>query len=220
MQTGWKVVGFSFFSFALVSLTACAPGSGAAPIHTIHNFGEVSAEVTSERSDTPMATSEPVDDEDRAMQRANSVASSQSQSSQLVVNKNWDYQRPQASAPKTTFESATPQAVNVHSIVEGTLISNEGGIATIQAQEGAKVRSAAQGSVIYTGPSVQGDGRMVIVKDDEGTLFAYSHLGTLSVPEGRPVNRSDVLGTAAEEPLIFQVRKQNGAVDPKRYLVS
>jgi hypothetical protein len=217
MQTCWKVIGLSSLSVAFLSLTACAPGSGAAPIDTIHNFGEVSAAVTTERSNTPMATSEPVDDEDRAMERAASVSSSQRQSSQLIVNRNWDYQKPQATGPKTTFESDAPKSVKVHSIVEGTLVSNEGGVATIQAEDGEKVHSVATGTVIYTGPSVQGDGKMVIVKDDEGTLFAYSHLATLSVPEGRPVNRSDVLGTTSEEPIIFQVRKQSGAVDPKNY---
>ena len=223
MQTGRKIILFGFLSAFLGGLMGCTTGDFSAPINSIENFGDASTS-SQQDSGSEAVTSEPVDDEDQEMHKAEVTAQkSTSSSPQLVVQRQWNYQKPESTPPKATppqfqVESTSVAKTSVHSIVNGTVISDDAGVISLQAKSGESVHSVAKGSVIYTGPSVQGNGKMVIVKNADGTLFAYSHLGTLSVSEGHTVDTSEILGTVSDEPLVFQVRQASGVVDAKKYL--
>lgn len=205
-------------------LSGCVAENSSAPIETIHNFGDVSSTQNSDPSAGALGTTDAtasaeVDDEDHAMQQA--VASSNA-APQLKVQRHWDYQTPeveeQAAPPKIQYHVAPVAKTPVHNLVNGELISDDAGVLSIQSKAGEKVHSVEKGTLIYTGPSVQGGGKMVIVKNADGTLFAYSHLASVTLAEGHAVNALDVIGTASDEPLVFQVRQAGGVIDAKKYV--
>ena len=134
--------------------------------------------------------------------------------------------RPRPSAPKpapprTTFAWRWP--------VEGALLSRyvEGeptrqGI-DIGGSEGAPVRAAADGVVVYSGSGLVGYGELVIVKHDEQWLSAYGHNRARLVSEGALVKAGQQIAElghsgAARDMLHFEIRYNGKPVDPLTYL--
>lgn len=93
----------------------------------------------------------------------------------------------------------------------------------IGGREGAPVRSAADGVVVYSGSGLVGYGELIIVKHDEQWLSAYGHNRKRLVDEGQVVKAGQQIAElghsgAARDMLHFEIRFNGKPVDPLRYL--
>jgi murein DD-endopeptidase MepM/ murein hydrolase activator NlpD len=90
----------------------------------------------------------------------------------------------------------------------------------IAAPEGAPVRAAENGTVIYVGSGVEGYGNLVLIRHANGYVSAYAHLKSMTVAKGDVVNRGDSIGAAgmtgsvSTPQLHFELRKGATPVDP------
>jgi murein DD-endopeptidase MepM/ murein hydrolase activator NlpD len=96
----------------------------------------------------------------------------------------------------------------------------------IEAPEGAAIRAAENGTVIYVGSGVEGYGNLVLIRHANGYVSAYAHLKSMSVAKGDVVNRGDNIGAAGmtgsvkRPQLHFELRKGATPVDPMPLLAS
>jgi murein DD-endopeptidase MepM/ murein hydrolase activator NlpD len=96
----------------------------------------------------------------------------------------------------------------------------------IEAPEGAAVRAAENGQVIYAGSGVEGYGNLILIRHPNGYVSAYAHLQQMNVAKGTVVNRGDNIGTAgktgsvSKPQLHFELRKGATPVDPIPLLAS
>lgn len=96
----------------------------------------------------------------------------------------------------------------------------------IEAPEGAAVRAAENGQVIYAGSGVEGYGNLILIRHPNGYVSAYAHLKDMNVAKGTVVNRGDNIGTAgktgsvSKPQLHFELRKGATPVDPLPLLAS
>jgi len=96
----------------------------------------------------------------------------------------------------------------------------------IEAPEGAAIRAAENGQVIYVGSGVEGYGNLVLIRHPNGYVSAYAHLKEMSVQKGDVVNRGDNIGAAgmtgsvSRPQLHFELRKGATPVDPMPLLAS
>ncbi len=93
----------------------------------------------------------------------------------------------------------------------------------IAGTEGAPVRAAADGVVVYSGSGLVGYGELVIVKHDDQWLSAYGHNRTRLVSEGALVKAGQQIAElghtgAARDMLHFEIRYNGKPVDPLAYL--
>jgi len=90
--------------------------------------------------------------------------------------------------------------------------------------EGADIKSAEDGTVIYSGNELKGYGNLVLVRHADGWVSAYAHNSELLVKRGDPVRRGQVIakagstGSVSQPQLHFELRRGNKPVDPMRYL--
>lgn len=93
----------------------------------------------------------------------------------------------------------------------------------ISAPEGAPVLVAADGQVIFS-DTLRGYGNVVIVRHANGYITVYAHNRVNLAKEGQTVRRGEHIaevgqsGRATGANLHFEVRKDNFARDPLRYL--
>ena len=93
----------------------------------------------------------------------------------------------------------------------------------IKASQGAPVKAAAGGEVLYTG-WMRGFGQVVILDHGGNISTVYAHLSATQVKEGQSVRAGSVLGsvgnsgTESEYALHFEVRKAGSAQNPMNYL--
>jgi murein DD-endopeptidase MepM/ murein hydrolase activator NlpD len=96
----------------------------------------------------------------------------------------------------------------------------------IEAPEGAAIRAAENGQVIYVGSGVEGYGNLILIRHPNGYVSAYAHLKEMSVAKGDVVNRGDNIGSAgmtggvSRPQLHFELRKGATPVDPVPLLAS
>jgi len=96
----------------------------------------------------------------------------------------------------------------------------------IEAAEGASVKAAENGTVIYVGSGVEGYGNLVLIRHPNGYVSAYAHLGAMNVAKGANVSRGDTIGAAGKTgsvtkpQLHFELRKGATPVDPVPLLAS
>ena len=96
----------------------------------------------------------------------------------------------------------------------------------IEAPEGAAIRAAENGQVIYVGSGVEGYGNLILIRHPNGFVSAYAHLKEMSVTKGDVVNRGDNIGSAgmtggvSRPQLHFELRKGATPVDPVPLLAS
>jgi lipoprotein NlpD len=93
----------------------------------------------------------------------------------------------------------------------------------IDGKPGAPVVAAAAGRVTYVGTGIQGMGKLVVIKHDNGFITVYAHNQDIVVKEQQAVARgqkiAEIGSTDAERPkLHFQIRKGAAPVDPMLYL--
>jgi murein DD-endopeptidase MepM/ murein hydrolase activator NlpD len=90
----------------------------------------------------------------------------------------------------------------------------------ISAPEGAPIRAADAGSVVYAGDDLPGYGNLVLVKHEGGWITAYANARRILVKEGAQVRKGDVIaevgatGRAKQAGLHFELRKGPRPVDP------
>ncbi len=93
----------------------------------------------------------------------------------------------------------------------------------IGAPEGTPIRAAEKGEVIYS-DQIRGYGNIVIVRHTAGIVSVYAHNQVNLVHEGQSVDRGEVIarvgstGRVTGPHLHFEIRKNNAAQDPMRYL--
>lgn len=99
-------------------------------------------------------------------------------------------------------------------------IASKGTGINIEAPEGASVRAAENGQVIYVGSGVEGYGNLILIRHANGYVSAYAHLKAISVSKGDNVTRGDSIGQAgmtgsvSRPQLHFELRKGATPVDP------
>jgi murein DD-endopeptidase MepM/ murein hydrolase activator NlpD len=104
--------------------------------------------------------------------------------------------------------------------------SSKGTGINIEAPEGAAIRAAENGQVIYVGNGVEGYGNLVLIRHPNGYVSAYAHLKDAAVAKGQVVNRGDNIGSAgmsggvSRPQLHFELRKGATPVDPMPLLAS
>lgn len=102
--------------------------------------------------------------------------------------------------------------------------TNHDGI-DIAAPEGTPVRCAAPGEVLYSGV-LRGYGRTVIIAHGYGLTSVYAHQREVFVRKGARVGRGAVIGSVGRTGRVtgpnlhFEIRRDNIARDPLRYLPS
>lgn len=93
----------------------------------------------------------------------------------------------------------------------------------IAAPEGTPIRAIADGEVIYS-DQLRGYGNIVILRHDGGIVSVYAHNQANLVREGQRVARGEEIakvgstGRVSGPHLHFEIRKNNAAQDPLRYL--
>ena len=89
----------------------------------------------------------------------------------------------------------------------------------IAAADGAEVKAAADGRVVYAGDDLAGYGNLMLVQHADGWVTAYAHCSRFVVKEGDRVRRGQKLGqvgktATGETKLHFQIRNGGAATDP------
>jgi murein DD-endopeptidase MepM/ murein hydrolase activator NlpD len=116
--------------------------------------------------------------------------------------------------------------------VSGRLLSKFGALGkglqndgiNILARRGAPVRAIQNGVVAYSGNELRGFGNLLLIKHAGGWISAYAHNDKLLVRTGQNVTRGQVIshvgssGSVDKPQLHFELRRENRAVDPERYL--
>jgi murein DD-endopeptidase MepM/ murein hydrolase activator NlpD len=98
--------------------------------------------------------------------------------------------------------------------------SSHGTGINIAAPEGAPIKAAENGTVIYVGSGVEGYGNLILIRHANGFVSAYANLKDMGVAKGAVVNRGDVIGSAGttgsvnSPQLHFELRKGATPVDP------
>jgi murein DD-endopeptidase MepM/ murein hydrolase activator NlpD len=94
----------------------------------------------------------------------------------------------------------------------------------IAAAQGAPVRAAEHGIVVYAGEELPGYGRMILLRHAEGYLTTYAHNAALlvdigdRVERGQPIARVGATGRVSEPQLHFALREGRRPIDPKAHL--
>lgn len=131
----------------------------------------------------------------------------------------------------TTPPPASTAAVRFQWPLEGEIISGFGetdgrrndGI-NIRANEGASVRAAAAGTVVYAGNELQGYGELILIRHEGGFVTAYANNSRLRVREGEAVEAGQIIaeagstGSVDSPQLHFEIRRGVTPEDPMRHL--
>lgn len=123
--------------------------------------------------------------------------------------------------------TAAPQASGADKFrwpAQGRLIADfrasRGTGINIELPEGTAIHAAENGTVIYTGDTVEGYGNLVLVRHANGYVSAYAHLKEISVTKGQVISRGDIIGAAGmtgsvtRPQLHFELRQGATPVDP------
>lgn len=144
-----------------------------------------------------------------------------------------------ATTPKSAVKGKPPVVRNessgkreISSVVwawpaEGKVLVSGGGAANkgldIAGNQGAIVRAAAGGRVVYQGSGLRGYGQLIIIKHNDEFLSAYAHNDKIYVKEGDVVKRGEKIaemGSSGTDrtKLHFEIRRQGAPADPLTYL--
>ena len=133
-------------------------------------------------------------------------------------------------ATKPTKMPSAPKRVGRFLVpVKGAIISSfgpkDGGLhndgINIAAREGAPIRAAENGVVVYTGNELRGYGNLLLIRHSGGWVTAYAHTSKFLVKPGAQVKQGDVVaevgrtGNVDRPQLHFELRKGTRAVNPQ-----
>ena len=91
------------------------------------------------------------------------------------------------------------------------------------APEGALVRAAGYGVVLYAGDGLRGYGNAIVLDHGDGVTTLYGHLKNIRVQSGDIVAAGSVIGAvgdtgnATTAHLHFELRLEGEGVDPEPY---
>lgn len=94
----------------------------------------------------------------------------------------------------------------------------------IRGSLGQPVRAARKGRIVYSGSTLRGYGKTVIIDHGDDLQSLYAHNSTLLVKTGERVARGQVIarvgrtGNASTEHCHFEIRRHDVAVDPLQHL--
>ena len=89
----------------------------------------------------------------------------------------------------------------------------------IKSSNGAQVRAAAPGHVVYAGSGLRGYGRLIIIKHSDILLSAYANNDSLLVAVGQSVKQTNVISSlGVDGTMYFEIRKDGDPVNPISYL--
>lgn len=93
----------------------------------------------------------------------------------------------------------------------------------ISGEQGQAIVAAAPGKVVYSGSSLRGYGKLVIIKHNKTYLSAYAHNSQILVKEGQEVTKGQKIAEmgntdADRVKLHFEIRKLGKPVDPEKYI--
>lgn len=157
----------------------------------------------------------------RAVNAGNSSRSTTNRSS-APSNRNARVERtePAAGAPRFDW----PVRGEVISSFGRTSAGGRNDGINIQVREGAEVRAAAAGQVVYAGSELDGYGQLVLIRHSNGYVTAYAHNSQLLVRESDQVERGQIIaragstGTVDSPQLHFEIRRGVSPEDPMRHL--
>jgi murein DD-endopeptidase MepM/ murein hydrolase activator NlpD len=95
----------------------------------------------------------------------------------------------------------------------------------IRGRQGESVLAAQAGQVVYSGSSMRGYGKTIILDHGKGLTTLYAHNSKLLVAEGERVRAGETIahvgrtGNASTEHCHFEIRRDDRPVDPLIYLV-
>jgi murein DD-endopeptidase MepM/ murein hydrolase activator NlpD len=95
----------------------------------------------------------------------------------------------------------------------------------ILGRRGDRVLAANEGLVVYSGSSMHGYGKTIIIDHGDGLSSLYAHNSTLLVGHGQRVRRGQPIarvgrtGNATTDHCHFEIRRNDVAVDPLGYVV-
>jgi len=107
-------------------------------------------------------------------------------------------------------------------ILRGFYATDKKGI-DIAGKVGRRIKAAESGVVVYSGSSLVGYGRLLIIKHNYLYLSAYGQNRRLLVKEGQKVKRGQVIaemgvGVNAKPLLHFEIRRNGDPLNPMKYL--
>ena len=94
----------------------------------------------------------------------------------------------------------------------------------IAVPEGADVKAAAGGEVVYAGNELAGFGNLILIRHPGGWVSAYAYSASMAVKEGDVVKQGQTIasagatGNAGTPQVHFELRKGKQPVDPALYL--
>ena len=95
----------------------------------------------------------------------------------------------------------------------------------IAARKGTPVVASEDGIVVYASDGIDGYGRMVLVRHDEGYITTYAHNASMLVSVGDVVRRGQVIarvgetGDVSRSQLHFELRRGTKPINPESVLV-
>ena len=138
--------------------------------------------------------------------------------------------RQTSKAAQSIAKAPTPRRAGRFLIpVDGRVISNFGPKAgglhndgiNIAAPEGAPIKAAENGVVVYAGNELRGYGNLLLVRHSDGWVSAYAHTSKFRVAAGEKVKQGQVIaevgssGNVDRPQLHFELRKGTRAINPK-----
>jgi len=136
-----------------------------------------------------------------------------------------------ATSPSVSRRSTTPPRAGEHARfvmpLDGEIVTRFGaqpgggridGL-EIAAREGASIRAAADGDVVYAGSDLEAYGTLVLVRHADNYVTAYGHARRALVREGQRVRAGQEIAELGDRSdgrprLLFQVRQGSAALDP------
>jgi len=133
-----------------------------------------------------------------------------------------------AEKPAAVAAAGDDEAVNWSWPVSGKVLAGFNDAASakgidIGGDQGQPVLAAAAGKVVYSGSSLRGYGKLVIIKHNKTYLSAYAHNSNILVKEGQEIAKGQKIAEMGSSDtdrvkLHFEIRKLGKPVDPSKYL--
>lgn len=88
---------------------------------------------------------------------------------------------------------------------------------TLAARASADVKAVSAGKIVFSGP-LKNYGLVVIVEHPGQYYTLYGQLGSVAVDLGKLIGQGEVVGRTNGEPLYFEIRNKNVAINPLQWL--
>lgn len=179
----------------------------------------------------PKATKEPYSEQ--AMKAAPTAKPAAKPAEKPIEIAKVEPKKPETAKPESATEKPAAPASDDESIdwswpVNGKVLTSFNDAASakgidIGGNQGQPVLASAPGKVVYSGSSLRGYGKLVIIKHNKTYLSAYAHNHQILVKEGQEVAKGQKIAEMGSTDtdrvkLHFEIRKLGKPVDPAKYL--